>query len=903
MDSKRFYIYIIIPVMLAACGGGGEGAAQDPLVDGFPIAYVKRPFPLLDPGNDNQAVQPDARDPLLFNPGSDLFIRDHASARAPEREVTSAVTHGAGDVKDVKVSYDGKKLLFAMKEPDIEGLQPEEQPSWNIWEYNIETGKLRRIIEQDIFAEEGQDVAPDYLPDGRIIFSSTRQYGSKATLANEGKPRYSSLVDQESRQAMMLHVMNDDGTDIRQITFAPVIDMDPYVRRDGKVIFTRWDRFSGSNELNIYSINPDGTDLQLLYGAHSHDSGPNGSTIQYTQIREFPDGRVLSILRPFSNTFGGGDIGLIDTGHFADYGRPTKGNAGLAGTGQASLTEGAASAELRPSMGGRYISVFPLWDGTGRHLVSWTPCRIMLNGQGVPCTEEGLATPDVAEAPPVYSLYIYDPAQDTKLPIFLPEEGKAVTDVIAAQPRAYPRYLEDAVEGSSEQTGILHIRSVYDYDGGFNGRGATVTMTGPENPITEFLQKTQPDDRKARFIRLIKNFVRPDRDDYRIPNLANRGGDLVEIIGYAPIEPDGSVKVRVPADVPFSFQFVDNKGRRIAGEQRHRSWIQVRKGETLECNGCHVHNSGTPHGRRDAITSINKGVDHSGIFPGQGGSLLAQYGETMAETRTRISCEEDNCKGLNPTVDIVYEDLWSVTKSADFAYRYEDIFDFTDTEPDPVSHNCVINWTKECRMVINYVTHIDPLWSKPRLSPSTGEDATCSRSSCHSPVAANGEPQVPAPSYALPSASGPPLCTSLVVTSGSQLNLDNISTFDPDDDPVRLEAYTELFVGDNIQELVAGALVDAKFDGNPIIDTDTGIITGCEQVNRTTRPGPPMSRGSARGSRFFTELENDQPVTDPPQAGNEFDHTGVLSPAELKLISEWLDIGGQYYNDPFAVPN
>jgi hypothetical protein len=31
-------------------------------------------------------------------------------------------------------------------------------------------------------------------------------------------------------------------------------------------------------------------------------------------------------------------------------------------------------------------------------------------------------------------------------------------------------------------------------------------------------------------------------------------------------------------------------------------------------------------------------------------------------------------------------------------------------------------------------------------------------------------------------------------------------------------------------------------------------------------------------------------------------HAGRLQPYELRLIAEWLDIGGQYYNDPFAVP-
>ena len=31
-------------------------------------------------------------------------------------------------------------------------------------------------------------------------------------------------------------------------------------------------------------------------------------------------------------------------------------------------------------------------------------------------------------------------------------------------------------------------------------------------------------------------------------------------------------------------------------------------------------------------------------------------------------------------------------------------------------------------------------------------------------------------------------------------------------------------------------------------------------------------------------------------------HAGFLTAAELRLISEWLDIGAQYYNDPFQAP-
>jgi hypothetical protein len=58
----------------------------------------------------------------------------------------------------------------------------------------------------------------------------------------------------------------------------------------------------------------------------------------------------------------------------------------------------------------------------------------------------------------------------------------------------------------------------------------------------------------------------------------------------------------------------------------------------------------------------------------------------------------------------------------------------------------------------------------------------------------------------------------------------------------------------------------------------------------------PMSAGDAGASTQFLRMF-DGSFHDPV-----LDHTGFLTPAELRLISEWLDIGGQYYNDPFVAP-
>ena len=54
---------------------------------------------------------------------------------------------------------------------------------------------------------------------------------------------------------------------------------------------------------------------------------------------------------------------------------------------------------------------------------------------------------------------------------------------------------------------------------------------------------------------------------------------------------------------------------------------------------------------------------------------------------------------------------------------------------------------------------------------------------------------------------------------------------------------------------------------------------------------PSMSVAGANASaQFFARFDNDPT------------HMGLLTDAELRLISEWLDIGGQYFNNPFDVP-
>ncbi len=65
--------------------------------------------------------------------------------------------------------------------------------------------------------------------------------------------------------------------------------------------------------------------------------------------------------------------------------------------------------------------------------------------------------------------------------------------------------------------------------------------------------------------------------------LALRGGRRVTL-GAAPVQPDGSFYLRLPADLPLSFELLDARGALV---QAQRSWFWLRPGEDAGCQGCH----------------------------------------------------------------------------------------------------------------------------------------------------------------------------------------------------------------------------------------------------------------------------------------------------------------------------
>ena len=844
-NSALIGVVCALSAVLQACGGG-DGQDPDPLVEDFGIAFVSRPLAV---DMNDELLQPDIRELLTFSPGGDLFYRELASPSASQRNVTGSFTGGLGDVKDVEVSYDGRRLLFAMRAPDIPGLAPAEQPKWDIWEYDIDADALWRVIPSDITAAAGQDVAPQYLPDGRIIFSSSRQRTSRAVLLDEGKPQFPALDESRNEHAMVLHVMNADGSGIRQVSFNQSHDLDPMVLSSGEVVFSRWDRMGSRDAISLYKMHPDGTALQLLYGAHSHDTGTNNANVHFLQPRELDNGNLLALLLPFTGSYHGGELIALDIGNYIDNSEATAVNQGmLSGPAQTSLVINDVRTDTSISPGGRFRAAWPLQDGSDRVLVSWSECRLLDDSVIVPCTADRLANPDAIEADPLYGIFLYDLTTDTQLPVVVPQEGIVFTDVVAAAPRPLPAIIFDQQPGIEldlqwvdEGVGVLDIRSVYDIDGVDTAIPDIATLADPALFTAA--------DRPARFLRIVKAVAMPDNDVATLPFTAfGRSSQQLmrEIIGYAPIQPDGSVRVKVPADVPLAISVVDSDGRRIGA--RHQNWLQVRAGETVHCNGCHNHADGRPHGHPEGMESVYAGAAATGMaFPNTAPALPAIYGETMAETLARF-----DDLGMKPSSDLIYHDLWTDeiatgrAKDASTSLLYADLLTAA-----PVSPACQGDWDSRCRTVINYEQHIHPLWNRDR-----GVN-TCT--DCHTAVDAADMDRVP----------------------DAQLDLsDGVS----EQQAAHFRSYRELLFGDFAEELGDDGLQDILVPGP--IDPETGLPT---EVRVPVAPA--MSTAGARASwRFFDRF------------GSGGSHENRLDAAELRLISEWLDIGAQYYNDPFAVP-
>src|SRR5882757_4618372 len=243
---------LALSLIVVGCSSGVSGHAPglagaqalDPGTFTYPLAYIKRP---------PRKTDIDARDLITSTTGGDLYVRDQASAGGAETNVTASITKGTGDVRDLDVSVDGKTLVFALRltlNPNKKNTDP-TQPNWHIYQYDATAKTVTQLTSDGNGEGAGHDVSPHYLPDGRIVFASTRQRATEGLLLDEGRPEYPAQTDHTKQAIFLLHVMNADGTNIHQISFNTNHDFAPAVLTNGQIVFSRYESING-DQISLY---------------------------------------------------------------------------------------------------------------------------------------------------------------------------------------------------------------------------------------------------------------------------------------------------------------------------------------------------------------------------------------------------------------------------------------------------------------------------------------------------------------------------------------------------------------------------------------------------------------------------------------------------------------------------
>ena len=201
------------------------------------------------------------------------------------RKVTVLVDDPQGGVRDPRVDYDGKRLLFAYRKGGTK--------YFHLYEIQPDGTNLRQVTSGDC-----DDIEPEYLPDGGIVFISTR--------GNRFVPCYHTQVG-------LLYRMDADGGNVRLLSGNNVGDHRPAMLPDGRVIYTRWEYVDRAPQKfhSLWTMNPDGTDQMVLFG---NTVAPSGEYFVMIDALPIPGSdKVVAVFSPgHGNRESAGIIMVVD---------------------------------------------------------------------------------------------------------------------------------------------------------------------------------------------------------------------------------------------------------------------------------------------------------------------------------------------------------------------------------------------------------------------------------------------------------------------------------------------------------------------------------------------------------------------------------------------------------------
>ena len=232
-------------------------------------------------------------------PGGGIFILEEPGRSLRCRDVLDGRL-SSGNVLEPRLSYDAKRIVFSF----VDGaggqfdaakiLNDTDEGFYHIWEVNVDGSGLRQITSGPY-----DDLMPTYLPDGRIVFSSTRRRGYARCFGGQFSRRW---------HVYTLHRVDSDGNNLRTLSFHDTNEWFPTVSNRGHVLYARWDYIDRDavTHQNLWSTRPDGTNPVAVWG--NATSSPHCTF----QLQPIPGSGKVVFAASAHHSIAGGSIAIVD---------------------------------------------------------------------------------------------------------------------------------------------------------------------------------------------------------------------------------------------------------------------------------------------------------------------------------------------------------------------------------------------------------------------------------------------------------------------------------------------------------------------------------------------------------------------------------------------------------------
>lgn len=605
----------------------------------YDIVYVRSPRP----ADNVNSFWPDAITPLLPDAGADLVL---LHPNGSEEVLFPAGADGA--VTDPYVSYDAGSVVFAFY-PNVHNVNPQrglnsvKALSYNgadIYRVDLQTHVATRLTFQEFTPNTGNgadfncsqsftncpkvgvfNTGPAFLPDGRIVFTSTRDNFIPNKTTNGGQ------------RAMQLYVMDGDGANVQPIGFLNVSSaMHPFLLKDGRIVFTSWENMGARDDrvFPLWAIWPDGTRFEPFSG---FGDGP----FAHHFMTQISDGSIVVCRYYNLNNNGFGELyrfPIDGTGNPADPlfqpippDTQPSGEIPLQRVGYTRITPFTTGDDFPAPcrVGDPEYPPVPCPGGNNTRVGKFTLPSAAPNNELLVVYTRGAANHNgiyvgAGLTQPFYDGGIYRMRGDQTL-------NRPEDLVLVKNSPSYNEMWPRAVVPYQQIYGVAAPASLPELanEGQLDSRlpeGTPLALIGTSTLISRDTRPFKGDRFYQHENFGDRNWTRQgadaglytDADIYAIRILAlqpvtdrtypNNGrafesnfSERVRILGEIPVRKEGIVDAqgntdtsflaKIPADIPFTFQTLDRNGLVLNMAQ---TWHQVRPGEKrYDCGGCHAH--------------------------------------------------------------------------------------------------------------------------------------------------------------------------------------------------------------------------------------------------------------------------------------------------------------------------